>query len=347
MTMPTDDTNFEDELRALVTAGRKIEAVQRYRAATGAGLADAKRAVESLMLGNGPSLRDPIDSTFENQILSLLKQGKTIPAIKLYREKTGVGLKQAKDFIEALAADQGIVSSRPGCLGVVLLLVLIPLAAIVAGPGKAHQQPSTRNHMDHQLFEQSYQGQAPWDIGLPQPAIIKLAETGQIRGSVLDVGCGTGENLLCLAARGHEAWGLDFVPVAIERAQAKAAQRKIAAHFLVGNALELTKLGRQFDTVIDCGLFHTFTDEERPVFVNGLGEVLGPGGLLCMLCFSDEEPGTVGPRRISQQEIRDAFRKGWKVQSIEPVCFDAIPPKDGPRFSPGGPKAWLARIERT
>jgi len=101
-----------------------------------------------------------------------------------------------------------------------------------------------------------YQGQAPWDTGRPQPSIIKLAESGQIRGSVLDVGCGTGENLLYLAAKGHEAWGLDFVPVAIERAKAKAAQRGINAHFIVGNALELKKLGRQFDTVIDCGLFH-------------------------------------------------------------------------------------------
>ena len=201
--------------------------------------------------------------------------------------------------------------------------------------------------MDHQLFEQMYQGQAPWDTGRPQPAIIKLAEAGQIRGSVLDVGCGTGENLLYLAARGHEAWGLDFVPVAIERAKAKAAQRGIEAHFIVGNALELNKLGRQFDTVIDCGLFHTFADEERPAFVRGLAEVLGPGRLLHVLCFSDEEPGTEGPRRISRQEIRDAFHDGWKVQGIEPIRFDSIPPGDGPKISPGGPKAWLATIERT
>ena len=93
--------------------------------------------------------------------------------------------------------------------------------------------------MEHHHFEEMYQGQAPWDTGRPQPTIVKLAETGQIRGSVLDVGCGTGENLLYLAARGHEAWGLDFVPLAIERAKAKAAERKIDAHFIVGNALEL------------------------------------------------------------------------------------------------------------
>jgi len=201
--------------------------------------------------------------------------------------------------------------------------------------------------MDHQLFEQMYQGQAPWDTGRPQPAIIKLAKAGQIRGSVLDVGCGTGENLLYLAARGHEAWGIDFVPVAIERAKAKAAQRGTNAHFIVGNALELKKLGRRFETVIDCGLFHTFTDEERPVFVMGLGDVLGHGGLLYILCFSDEEPGTDGPRRISQQEIRDSFDDGWTVQRIEPTYFESIPRPDGPKFSPGGPKAWLATLERT
>ena len=201
--------------------------------------------------------------------------------------------------------------------------------------------------MDPQRFEQAYQGQAPWDTGRPQSSIIKLAEAGQIRGSVLDVGCGTGENLLYLATRGHEAWGLDFVPLAIERAKAKAAQRGIEANFIVGNALELKELGRQFDTVIDCGLFHTFADEERPVFVKGLGDVLGPGGLLYILCFSDEEPGTEGPRRISQQEIRDAFHDGWKVQRIEPIRFESIPRPDGPKMSPGGPKAWLATIERT
>jgi SAM-dependent methyltransferase len=189
-----------------------------------------------------------------------------------------------------------------------------------------------------------YQEQAPWDTGRPQPDIIRLAEAGKIRGSVLDVGCGTGENVLYLAARGHESWGLDFVPVAIERAKIKAAERGIDAHFLVGNALELNRLGRLFDTVIDCGLFHTFTDNERLVFVEQLGEVLGLGGMLYMLCFSDEEPGTEGPRRITQQEIRDSFQNGWKATQIEPTRFESVE-RPG-RMSPGGPKAWLATVER-
>ena len=144
--MPTEDTNFEDELRALMAAGRKIEAIKRYRAATGAGLADAKNAVEALERGASPSPRESVDSSFEDEIVSLLEQGKKILAIKLYREKTGVGLKESKDFIDALAADRRIVvPPKSGCLGVLLLLILIPLAAIVFGCGHASQQDSPRS----------------------------------------------------------------------------------------------------------------------------------------------------------------------------------------------------------
>ncbi len=136
--MPADDKNFEDELRALMVAGRKIEAIKQYRAATGAGLAEAKDAVEALV--SVPS-RESDGSPFESEILSFLKQGQKIAAIKLYREHTGVGLKEAKDFIEALAADQRIaLPAKSGCLAIVLLLVLIPLAALVLGCGKADER---------------------------------------------------------------------------------------------------------------------------------------------------------------------------------------------------------------
>ncbi len=131
--MQADDKSFEDELRALMAAGRKIEAIKQYRAATGAGLAEAKDAVESLMLGTALPSRESADSSFEAEIISLLQGGKKIAAIKLYREKTGVGLKEAKDFVEALAADQRIAApARSGCLSVILLVVLIVICAVAS-----------------------------------------------------------------------------------------------------------------------------------------------------------------------------------------------------------------------
>ncbi len=200
--------------------------------------------------------------------------------------------------------------------------------------------------MERQMFEQMYQGQAPWDIPRPQKAVIEAAEAGEIQGSVLDVGCGTGENVMYLAEKGHEAWGLDFVPAAIGRARTKADKRGLKATFVVGNALKLTELGRQFDTIIDCGLFHTFSDDERPKFVEELSKRLRIGGRLVILCFSDEEPGTDGPRRVTQAEIRSSFANGWNVERIEPRRFEVVDDTGELRFSPGGPKAWLAVIQR-
>jgi len=201
--------------------------------------------------------------------------------------------------------------------------------------------------MDRERFESAYGEKAPWDIAGPQPAVVDLEEAGEIRGSVLDAGCGTGENALYLASRGHEVWGLDFVPVAIERANVKAKERGLSVHFQVGDALKLDQLGRTFDAVIDCGLFHTFADEERPVYVSGLAAVVRPGGSINILCFSDQEPPGEGPRRVTQQEIRDAFRDGWRVTEIREARFQASEHPVARTFSPGGPKAWLALVTRT
>lgn len=200
--------------------------------------------------------------------------------------------------------------------------------------------------MDKETFDAHYERVAPWDIPGPQPDLVWLEESGKISGSVLDAGCGTGEGALYLASCGHEVWGVDFARVAIERARAKAASRGLSVHFEVASALELEKLGRQFDTVVDCGLFHTFNDEERSIYAAQLAKVVRPGGRYHVLAFSDEEPPGEGPRRITQAEIRETFKEGWDVVRIDASQFTVV---DGPwvnGFSPGGPKAWVATLVR-
>ncbi len=186
-------------------------------------------------------------------------------------------------------------------------------------------------------FESAYLGTPPWDIGRPQPAIMRLAETGQIMGSVLDVGCGTGENALYLAERGFAVVGIDGAPTAIRKARAKAKRRVLNAQFELADALNLSKPERLFDTIIDSGLFHVFSDEERDRFRESLERVIRIGGTYFLMCFSDQQPGDWGPRRVTQAEVRSVFRDGWRVNDIEPSAFDT---------NEGHAYAWLASISR-
>jgi 2-polyprenyl-3-methyl-5-hydroxy-6-metoxy-1,4-benzoquinol methylase len=80
-------------------------------------------------------------------------------------------------------------------------------------------------------FESTYRGKPLWDIDRPQKEYVQLEQAGEIVGSVLDVGCGTGQNALFLAAHGHEVWGIDFIATAIQKAQKKAAQRHLTRRF--------------------------------------------------------------------------------------------------------------------
>ena len=134
---------------------------------------------------------------------------------------------------------------------------------------------------DEPGFNPAYRGTPPWDIGRPQPDFVRLEEAGEIQGSVLDVGCGTGEHVLYLASRGHDAWGVDLAPLAIDIARRKSAERNIQATFIVADVFDLGTLGRTFDTVVDSGLLHIFSPEQRPGFLASLAEVLdgeGPHG---------------------------------------------------------------------
>jgi SAM-dependent methyltransferase len=188
-------------------------------------------------------------------------------------------------------------------------------------------------------FDALYASTPPWDIGRPQQAFQRLADTGQLRGRVLDVGCGTGEHALMAAGLGLETTGVDAAPTAISIARRKAQERALTVRFLVADALELPALGTLFETVIDCGLFHIFDDGDRTRYVDSLRAAIRPGGRYHMLCFSDRQPGDWGPRRIHTEEIEAAFADGWRIDSIEAANLEVT-------ITDTGAVAWLAAITR-
>jgi cyclopropane fatty-acyl-phospholipid synthase-like methyltransferase len=186
-------------------------------------------------------------------------------------------------------------------------------------------------------FNEAYAGTPPWDIGRPQEALGVLLRERADRGSLLDAGCGTGENALYAASLGYETWGIDGAPAAIAKAREKAAARGQSVTFEVHDALQLATLGRTFDTVTDSGLFHVFDDEARTRYVASLAAAVRSGGRYFMMCFSDEQPGDWGPRRVSQAEIRAAFATDWRVDEIRAATFDT---------HVGDIRAWLASLTR-
>ncbi|MGY0499037.1 class I SAM-dependent methyltransferase [Nocardia sp. FBN12] len=206
-------------------------------------------------------------------------------------------------------------------------------------------QPDSRPPTSHerhvgQPWNASYlDGPAPWDIGAPQPAVVRLAEAGGFRGPVLDVGCGTGDNALFIAARGLPVLGVDVAEAALATARRTADDRGIDAGFAMADALHLQRLYRRFETVLDCGLFHTFDVTERTEYVASLASVTDSGGTLYVLCFSDTGP-TIGPHPVTTQALTAPFtgNPAWRVATI-------IPEHLRTRFA-DTTSAWRATIER-
>ena len=165
------------------------------------------------------------------------------------------------------------------------------------------------------------EGAAPWDIGEPQPRLADLPFAGR----VIDVGCGTGEHALLAAARGADAVGVDFSPVAIELARRKAVARGLTARFEVGDALELSRLGETFDVAVDAGVYHTWEVETRRRYAGELAAVVRTGGALYLMCFSELTPGDWGPQRIREEELRETFAGGWSLETLERATFELNP----------------------
>jgi len=191
-------------------------------------------------------------------------------------------------------------------------------------------------------FQSMYaEGIPPWQIDRPQSEVLRLIEQGGFESPVLDVGCGTGDNAIELARRGYRVVGLDAVEEALRRAREKVRGEKFVQppEFVLGDALRLEDSGLEVETVLDCALFHTFSDEEQSMYVRELAGVLSPGGRLHLLCFSELETRSPGPRRLSLDQITGAFGAGWEVMESVRCRYED-------RVRPDGAHAWRVTMMR-
>jgi hypothetical protein len=146
---------------------------------------------------------------------------------------------------------------------------------------------------------------------------------------------------LYVASLGLPVLGFDVAETALAMARTKAAERGIPAEFVWADAFELADLGRTFESVLDCGLFHSFEGAERDAYAASLASVTERGSTLYVLCFSEDGP-VVGPHPVSQDELRAVFNpdSGWEIVTIEADRIETT-------FHEHGASAWLSTIRRT
>ena len=184
--------------------------------------------------------------------------------------------------------------------------------------------PPSERPIKH-VYDAAYTGVPNWDIGRPQRPFLELLDAGLIRSPVLDVGCGTGELALFLARQGYDVLGVDLSSTAIRQAAEKARYRRISAHFLVWDALDLGSLraeSMQFRTVLDSAMFHVLGDRERDRFIEGLGEIVPSGGLYCVL--GDARRDKRDLYGLTPAELRRRFgaADGWRVVFSSQTVFE-------------------------
>lgn len=123
----------------------------------------------------------------------------------------------------------------------------------------------------------------PWDTGITPPEVYRFLEEHP-PGRALDLGCGTGTNVITLAEHGWRATGIDFVPRAIRIARRKARRKNLSdqAEFQVGDALSRDSFWGEYDLILDIGCFHSFSDIDAVRYARNVRAHLAEGGSLLL-----------------------------------------------------------------
>lgn len=166
-------------------------------------------------------------------------------------------------------------------------------------------------------------GITPWDTGVSPPELVEVIEGNSALppGHALDLGCGTGTNVLYLARHGWLATGIDFAAPAIASAQQKLRNaRDLAgsARFLCGDVtrLDALPLDGPYTLFLDLGCFHNLEPDDRRRYVSGISSLAAPGALCLLYAFG---PRLRGRHRVgvTPDEVRLHFGDAWRVERVE------------------------------
>lgn len=135
----------------------------------------------------------------------------------------------------------------------------------------------------------------PWDTNKTPPELFDFIANNP-PGRALDLGCGTGTNVITLVKNGWRAVGVDFVPKAIRTAKRNAAKAGILADFKVGDVTKLNQISGSFDLILDIGCFQSLDSAGMEAYRTNIQKFLVPGGTLMLYLFfrSEDKPSGTG-----------------------------------------------------
>lgn len=161
---------------------------------------------------------------------------------------------------------------------------------------------SGRDLLRRLFFRLMYFRRPPWDTGVSPPELLEFLES-RPPGRALDLGCGTGTNVITMAQHGWQVTGMDFVPRAISRARRKAYQAGVHADLLTGDVTRLERVHGAFDFALDMGCYHSLSRTGRRSYRENLDRRLKPGGEYLLYGFlntsGDPEDMGIGPPDLS------------------------------------------------
>jgi len=160
------------------------------------------------------------------------------------------------------------------------------------------------NFLKKLFFQIWYFGDPPWDTNQTPPELYEfIKETTP--GRALDLGCGTGTNVITLAKNGWQATGVDFIPKAIRTARKKARQANVDAKFWVGDVTRLEHIQGQFDLILDIGCYHSLDPAGMSAYRDQLRRLLAPDGkFMIYLFFKPKETDSARGSNATEADLQ-------------------------------------------
>jgi len=177
-------------------------------------------------------------------------------------------------------------------------------------------------------FENRYKiGDLPWNINRADYNMINVIINEPIPvGKALDIGCGTGDNVIWLAKQGFDVTGIDYSQNAIKMAKSKAKKKGASnTHFLFLDILNDEIPEGPYNFVFDRGCFHSFdSHEERKKYAERVADISVNDGLwLSLLGSFDDGRLEQGPPKRTVLDIATAVEPYFEIQYIKTGRFDS------------------------